>query len=140
MYRSDGKRPDGVSLLPWKEGKFLEWVVTCPDSFAPSHLVSSASGAGVEAKQAEHNKILKYSTLQPKFHFVPVAIETSGVFGPEASICLRDLGRRLKLATLEPEAYTHLLQRVSVAVQRVNCMAVLGSLSANGRDLNWILF
>lgn len=140
LYRSDGKRPDGISLLPWKNGKFLVWDVTCPDSFAPSHLVSSASGAGIVAKQAEHSKSLKYSTLQHKFHFAPVAIETSGVLGPEASTFLRDLGRRLKLVTSEPEAYNHLLQRVSVAVQRANCMAVLGSLNNNSKDLNCILF
>ena len=91
LYRSNGKRPDGISLPPWKNGKFLVWDVTCPDSFAPSHLVSSVSAAGVVGKQAEHNKNLKYSTLQPKVHFVPVAIETSGVFGPEAAVFLRDL-------------------------------------------------
>ena len=101
--------------------------------------MSSASGAGVVVKQTEHNKSLKYSTLQRKFHFVPVAIETSGVFGLEASI-LRDLGSCLKLVTSEPEAYDHLLQTVSVAVQRANCKAVLGSLSNNSKDLNCVLF
>ena len=140
MYRSDGKRPDDISLLPWKEGKFLVWDVTCLNSFAPSHLVSSASDAAVVAKHAEHNKNLKYSALQPKFHLVPVAIETSGVFGPELSIFSCNFGRRLKLATSEPEAYTHLLQRLSVAVQRANSMAILGPLRANSRDLNSILF
>ena len=68
-----------------KDGKFLVWDVTCPDSFAPSYLVSSASGAGVGAKQAVHNKNLKHFTIQPTFHFVLVTIDTSRVFGPEAS-------------------------------------------------------
>ena len=86
------------------------WHVTCPDSFAPSHLVSSASGAGVVAEQAEHIKHTKYSPLKSRFHSVPAAIESSGVYGPEASVFLHDLGRRLKLATSESDAYSHLVQ------------------------------
>ena len=140
LYRSDGKKPDGISLLPWKEGKCLIWDVTCPDSFAPSHLASSASGAGVVAKQAENVKNSKYSALRPRFHFVPLEIETTGVFGPEAYVFLRDLGKRLMLATAEPEAYNHLLHRISVAIQRANCAAILGYLKINSEDLNCILF
>ena len=37
LYRSDGKRPDGVSVVPWKDGKLLVWNVTCPDTFVPSY-------------------------------------------------------------------------------------------------------
>ena len=140
LFRSDGKRPDGVSLLPWKEGKCVIWDVTCPDSFAPSHLASSSRDAGVVAEQAERAKHSKYSALQSKFHFVPVAVETTGVFGPEARVFLRDLGKCLKHTTSETEACSHLLQRISVAVQRANCAAILGSLNKNNEDLNCILF
>jgi len=30
----DGKRPDGVRLLPWARGKALAWDVTVPDTYA----------------------------------------------------------------------------------------------------------
>jgi len=32
LLRSDGKRPDGLSLVPWQSGKALCWDVTviCP--------------------------------------------------------------------------------------------------------------
>ena len=36
LTRSDGKRPDGVTLAPWEEGKQLVWDVTCVDLLAPS--------------------------------------------------------------------------------------------------------
>ena len=35
---SDGKRPDGMSIMPWKQSRCLVWDFTCPDSQAPSHL------------------------------------------------------------------------------------------------------
>ena len=34
---SDGKRPDGATIVPWKTGRVLVWDATCPDMFAPSH-------------------------------------------------------------------------------------------------------
>ena len=37
LYRSDGKRPDGITIVPWKNGKLLVWDATCPDTYAPSY-------------------------------------------------------------------------------------------------------
>ena len=38
LYRSDGKRPDGASVVPWRGGgEILVWDATCPDTLAPSH-------------------------------------------------------------------------------------------------------
>ena len=38
LSRSDGKRPDGVTIAPWKSGRMLVWDVSCTDTFAMSHL------------------------------------------------------------------------------------------------------
>ena len=46
LLRSDGKRPDGASLDPWRSGRYLVWDFTCPDTLVPSHL-SLFSGGGV---------------------------------------------------------------------------------------------
>ena len=78
------KRPDGISLAPWKNGKCLIWDATCPDTYAPSHRAVTAGGAGELAEQAEQTKCLEYSALESKFFFVPIAIESSGVFDPKA--------------------------------------------------------
>jgi len=32
LLRTDGKRPDGVTLLPWKQGKCVTWDVTVSDT------------------------------------------------------------------------------------------------------------
>lgn len=71
--RPDGKRPDGMSLIPWSNGKSLLWDFTCGDTFAPSYLNNTSKHVGHVAKQAEKRKINHYSDLANQFVFVPVA-------------------------------------------------------------------
>src|SRR5665811_1794614 len=74
---TDGKRPDGLTLIPWKKGKSLIWDLTCTDTFVHSYLESTSTAPGKAAKQAEDKKYKKYDDLTPQFFFFPVAIETS---------------------------------------------------------------
>ena len=53
MSRSDGKRPDGASTVPWERGKLLVWDVTCPDTLAPSYLSLATKKAREVAAAAE---------------------------------------------------------------------------------------
>jgi len=36
LLRTDGKRPDGVTLIPWKDGRCVTWDVTVTDMMAQS--------------------------------------------------------------------------------------------------------
>ena len=36
--RDDEKRPDGLTVLPWANGRCLVWDFTCSDTMAASHL------------------------------------------------------------------------------------------------------
>jgi len=38
LFRSDGKRPDGLTLVPWQSGKSLCWDVTVSSPLAESHV------------------------------------------------------------------------------------------------------
>ena len=40
LYRSDGKRPAGASVVPWKEGRALVWDANCPDTLAINRSLS----------------------------------------------------------------------------------------------------
>ena len=82
ICRSDGKRPDGATVMPWKSGLVLVWYSTCSDTFALSHLQLAAREAGAVADQAEQRKMAKYIDLAATHHFVPVAIESRGVSDP----------------------------------------------------------
>ena len=49
LYRTDGKHPDGITVVPWKSGKLLVWDATCPDTFAPSYSsIATREAAAVE--------------------------------------------------------------------------------------------
>ena len=125
LLRSDGKRPGGMTIIPWSCGRMLVWDATCCDTFAPSHVRVAVCEAGAVAAKAEENKD-KCSHLDASFAFVPVAVETCGAFGPEAG----EFWRRVMRATDEANAYQYLVQRIAMAVQRGNAASVLGSLGS----------
>ena len=93
-----------------------------------SHVMLAMSEGGAIANQAEDRKRAKYAELLVSHHFVPVAIETSGVFGQGGSHLSESLGPVYK-RRLGPQSYHHLKQRISVAMQRGNAAAVLGTMT-----------
>ena len=106
----------GASVVPWKEGRALVWDVTCPDTLAHSYQHISVREAGLVAAEAKRRKKLKSVNLNFSHFFVPVAVETLGVVGPESHAFLRDLAGRVQRATREPLAHQYILQHLSVTV------------------------
>ncbi|KAJ0183176.1 hypothetical protein K1T71_001152 [Dendrolimus kikuchii] len=49
LCRDDGRRPDGMSLVPWKMGRPLVWDASCVDTLAASHLPATSMSAGTAA-------------------------------------------------------------------------------------------
>jgi hypothetical protein len=133
--RSDGKKPDGLTLIPWKRGTHLVWDYTATDTYAPSYLNATSMNPGAAAVAAEERKRKKYEFLQGRFIFVAVAQETSGIWGPEATTFLKSIGQRISEVTNEKRATSYLLQRLSVVLQRGNAASILGSLPP-GKDLH----
>ena len=121
-----GKHPDGGTIVPWKGGWVLVWNATCPDTFTPSHITLAMREAGaVAVKQSKERSISTHSSLMISHHFVPIAIETSGVFGSEAITFFKGLGQRAKFESRDPRSFCFLLQRTVVAIQWGNTAAVL---------------
>ena len=127
LDRGNGRRPDGLTLFPFKHGKSLTWDATCVDTFAESVLIKSSLEPGAAARAAELRKRERYATIAQQHIFVPVAVETTGVLGPAAAAFLSDLGRRVSEATGDHREVSWLRQRVSLAITRGNAATVLAT-------------
>ena len=135
LSRSDGKRPDGLTSVPWTHGRSLVWDVTVPDTLAPSYRPIAVTKTGGVAARAESQKEIKYHQLALSYLFSPIAIESLGAVGPKSWNFLVDLGRRIKMYSGENKAFSYLIQRLSVAVQRGNATLVRGTLPSLTVDL-----
>ena len=120
LLRSDGRRPDGMSLIPWCEGKMAVWDVTVASTLAQSYVDSAARGAGVVAEQAAARKKDKYEDLARSYLFLPLAFENLGPMNVEAVEFFREVGRRLTEVSLDKRETSFLFQRLSVTLQRFN--------------------
>ena len=100
LVRTDGKRPNGVTLIPWARGRCLTWDVTVSDTFATSHIASTSYLPGAAAEHAATLKKQKYAALSHTHEFVPLAIETSGVFNSEGLEFVKKIGSRISNASI----------------------------------------
>lgn len=140
ISRCDGKRPDGMTLIPWEFGKSIIWDFTCVDTLAPSHISSSSLSAGSAALSAEKLKSQKYNNLLSNYIFCPVAIETLGVFGPKAIEFINNIGKKISIVTHDPRATTFLTQRISIAIQRGNAASLFGTFPPSAKLDEFLLF
>jgi hypothetical protein len=123
--RGDGKRPDGLTVFPFTNGKCLCWDATCVDTYAESHLIDSAISPGHAARKAEEGKRSKYAALATLYRFEPIALETAGTYGGTTGALIAELGRRMSERTGDRRETYWLEQRLGLAVQRGNALSIL---------------
>ena len=68
LCRNDGKRPDGLTLIPWQGGKPLVCDATVVTPLASSYVDRAATAAGVASDLAADRKLEKYSS-QSSAHY-----------------------------------------------------------------------
>ena len=97
LYRTDGKRPDRVTMIPWEMGKQLMWDVTVVDALAPNRLNQGSScNPGTIPTAAEARKIEKFCELLDNgYIFQPVALEVQGFLGESSEILITRLCKML---------------------------------------------
>jgi hypothetical protein len=140
LERENGKRPDGLTQIPWKDGKLAVWDVTCVDTMAISYVVGSMTTAGWAAENAERKKTQKYRQLvEGRFVFCPLAFETFGPWGPECQKFFTKVGKMITERTGELRASEFLRQRISIEIQRGNAACIL-STHQNGRNLDEVYY
>jgi hypothetical protein len=127
LVRSDGKRPDGVTQIPWSEGKCASWDVTVTDTLATSNVNLSSSAAGSAAESAACKKMQKYSEILSTHTFVPIAFETLGPINTAGAEFIDEIGRRSHAITGDSREKAFLWQRLSMALQRYNAVCFRGT-------------
>jgi len=56
LLRTKGKQPDGVTVLPWKNGRCATWDFTVTDTMAQSYLHNTPRTSGAAAEVAADKK------------------------------------------------------------------------------------
>ena len=103
--------------------------MTCP--LADSYVAGAAREAGSAAELAAARKEVKYSNIDGRYLFEPIAIETLGVYSTSARQLFSDLGRKIFQCSAEVRETSFLLQRCPVLVQRFNAVLLYNSLPAS---------
>ena len=127
LDRGDGKRPDGLTVFPFSDGKCLTWDATCTDTFSRTSINETALTPGAAANRAEERKRLTYNSLLDRYRFEPLAIETTGVYGKSSARFVSELGRRISGNTGDKRETHWLRQRLSIAVVRGNASSILAT-------------
>ena len=110
LYRTDQKRPDGLTLVPWAVGKQLLWDVTVVDSLAPDrNNAGSVCNPGTAVADAEEQKHDKYKDeVDDGYLFQPLAFEIQGAASPRIEVFLSKLYKNLSICTEKPRASSFL--------------------------------
>jgi hypothetical protein len=123
-----GKRPDGVSVLPWANGLRVVWDFTIIDSFAITYRRKALEGSGQVADIAEMRKMEAYRGLDIKYIIQPVAIDTLGAFGSSTRVFIDQIGKLLIKKTGDSRAASFIKQKLSLELQRFNSWCIRESL------------
>lgn len=116
------------------------WDYTCAcDTFASSYINRTSKEVGWAAKHAEEKKYEHYVDLREQFIFIPIATETSGVFGKDEIKLIKAIGSKITEVTSEKRATSFLFQRLAITIQRGNVASILGTIPPS-KNLNELFY
>ena len=134
LFRTDGKRPNGLALIPWQSGKSLCWDVTITCPLAASYMEGIAWQGGSTAEMAASRKEQKYTDVEARHVFQPIAMETLGVFNSSARQFVCSLGHRISSSSGEARDIFSLPENLVVvaALQRCPTPRLLAGIRLRG--------
>ncbi len=86
------------------------------------YLTGKAAIGGEKKKDHHYEKLLR------NYIFVPIAVETFGSWGPKGLKFIKEIGKKIRDKTGNKNATSHIIQAISMAVQRGNAHSIMGTL------------
>ncbi|GAU90386.1 hypothetical protein RvY_02806 [Ramazzottius varieornatus] len=120
IFRKDKRRSDGMTQVPWKNGKESVWDVTVVNTLALTNFAMSMVKAGLATDAAERRKINKYQDIRRQFQFCRVGLGTLGPWGPGVTELFEAIGRKMTEVSGESRFFSFFKQRVSIDIKREN--------------------
>ena len=102
-----------------------------PDSYAQSHLPTTATNAGHAAEKSAVSKTQNFQSILQNHLFTPIAIETADVWNSQAREFIKELGKRITTVTGEVRETSYIFQEISVVIQRRNMLSCIGSFTTD---------
>ena len=132
LSRTDVKRPDGATAIPWQRGKPLVWDVTLVDSLAPSR----AQQQGSFSTEAETRKTLKYAKIEERgYIFQPITIDVQGNYGTQTETFFNCMKKKIFDNTREPRSKTFFINACHWPCNSLTYRAWLGPSESTPRSL-----
>ena len=85
LLRTDSKRPDDFTLVPWRESFCRVFEVTVADnntsvSYLQSIFISASSIAEAAATYMQDNKVSRITRIAQRYEFISVTSEFHGIY------------------------------------------------------------
>jgi hypothetical protein len=126
LSRDDGKRPDGMTLVPWIKGQPLVWDVTIVDTLADSYVLKTCEVSGFAAEMARERKHSKYSSIiSSNYVFKGLAFEALGPWCKEVIDFINVIGNRLIAEPGNSKSKKLLFRRISFNVETLQAFGAL---------------
>ena len=107
-----------MTLVPWSNGRYLVWNVTCNNTIASAYVTTTSVTAGRLADWSEDKKLEHYMDLVGTHIVTPIAVEIMGAWGQTGHSVNKD-----------NRSTSYLFQALSTTIQRGNAMIIIGILS-----------
>jgi len=132
LARQDGRRPDGLKLIPWQRGKPLTWDVTVAHTLVDSYVSTMARSSGAAAEQEAGRKTARYDLLaQTGRLFQPITAETLGPLNKSSIAFFSELGCKIASISGDNREPSFLFQRISMTIQHFNSILLHNSFSSD---------